>query len=87
LPAATDAVVMSSGHAVGALVPKKMAASSVRATASRSSGITWPAMSNEASSRTASGIGTMAAISSTSMYLLAHAASVVCLRPVSPVTK
>jgi hypothetical protein len=40
-----------------------------------------------ASSSTDSGIGTMVAISSTYRYLFAHAASVVCLRPVSPDTK
>jgi hypothetical protein len=46
-----------------------------------------PHTSNPASSNTASGMGTMAAISSTFRNLFAHAASVVCLRPVSPVTK
>jgi hypothetical protein len=63
------------------------AASRVRAMASVSRGMIEPHTSNPASSRTASAIGTIAASSSTFRNLLLHAASVVCFRPVSPVTK
>ncbi len=44
-------------------------------------------MLNCMSSATASGIGRIAAISSTLMYLFAQATSVVCFWPVSPLTQ
>jgi hypothetical protein len=63
------------------------AASRARAIASCSSGRMLPHTSNPASSKTASGIGTMVASSSTFRNLLDQSTWVVCLRPVSPLTK
>ncbi len=78
---------MPAGHEEGLFTSKKMAASRARPMASSSSGRIDPHTSNDASSSTFSGIGTMAAISSALRYLFDHAASVVCLSPVSPLRK
>jgi hypothetical protein len=69
-------------------VPLNTAASSVTPTASARPCCTSGQKSMpEASSTTASGTGTMAAISSASSVMPAHAISVVCFSPVSPLTK
>jgi hypothetical protein len=87
LPADTAAVAMAVGQDDGALVPKKIAASTARPIASSRRGRISPHTSYAESSRTASGIGTIAASSSAFRYLFVQSTSVVCLRPVSPLTK
>jgi hypothetical protein len=87
LPAVVASATSAPPHEAGLLVPKMTAASSARAMASSSSGRMLPHTSNPASSNTASGIGTMVASSSTFRNLFDQSTSVVCFRPVSPLTK
>jgi hypothetical protein len=87
LPALIAAGMMAAGQLAGLLIPPMAAASSTWATASASAGRSSPHTSKDESSTTFSGIGTMQAISSAVRSTPAHAASVVCFRPVSPDTQ
>jgi hypothetical protein len=87
LPAAAAAEAMLVGNDAGALVPKNTAASRVRPTASTRYGIASSQTLTSMSSITLSGTGTMVAISSMLRYLFAQLISVVCFRPVSPLTQ
>ncbi len=75
------------GYDAGAFVPKKIAASRARPTASVSSGIASSHTFASMSAITLSGTGMIVAISSMLRNLLDQLTSVVCFIPVSPVTK
>ena len=87
LPAVIAAGSIAAGHEASLLIPPKTAASSTCAIASASAGRSSPHASKLESSTTASGIGTMHAISSAVRVTPCHAASVVCFKPVSPATQ
>src|SRR5690606_16790647 len=85
--AAVAAVRMSSGQEAGAFSPNSTARSNALPMASSMRGLTSPQMSYPASSRTASGMGTMTASSSALRNFFSHACLLVFFRPVSPLTK
>jgi hypothetical protein len=87
LPAAEAAEAMFVGKDAGAFVPKNTAESSVRPTASTRYGMASSQTLTSMSSMTLSGTGMIVAISSMLRYLFAQLISLVCFRPVSPLTQ
>ena len=80
-------VTTSSLHVFGLFSPNSTALSITFPNASVTLGFTSPQMSYSESSRTASGIGTITAISSAVINFLSHACFVVFFCPLSPFTK
>lgn len=86
-PAAVAAGMSAVGHDGGLLTPANTAASMAAPIRATSNGRTASHGETDMSAVTASGTGTIAAISSATKSTPTHETSVVCLSPVSPLTQ